>query len=244
MYCHNCGGNGYFRITGNITYLASGQDPLVKPTRELHDGPLTYDGLPGIPVSNYHTPMEYLSRYLSRGMITKAGILYDPSTDRLIYPLLGSYVEPIPNGDELVSFYQLRRMGLNGPKYTTVKLMSDFNRPIHFEVSDTLVIVEDYLSAIKVARAGVGAYCLWGSHLPTTDMLSMAAKDGYKKILVWLDNDNKIVDTKAQIIYTTLSSLGADTYINTVNSDPKSFDVDQIHNLVHDLRRDRDIYVR
>ena len=52
----------------------------------------------------------------------------------------------------------------------------------------TLVIVEDFISAIRVSKLS-DTVCLWGTKCPLQDLAEWFKN--YDKILVWLDNDTK-----------------------------------------------------
>lgn len=62
--------------------------------------------------------------------------------------------------------------------------------------SRTLVIVEDFISAIRVAEQ-TDAVCLWGTKAPFLSLQEWIKK--YDSIVVWLDNDNSKETNSGQI---------------------------------------------
>lgn len=118
-------------------------------------------------------------------------IVYDPNRDLLLYPIY--------NGNELVSIHG-RYFGTNEhhPRY----LRSDFKRGYYpicqnsKPVSDSTVIyvlVEDYISAIKVGRQ-YSAVCLFGSHYPSN--LIPGVLSGNITVRFWLDKDKNVSSIK------------------------------------------------
>jgi|7_EtaG_2_1085326.scaffolds.fasta_scaffold00711_8 hypothetical protein len=90
----------------------------------------------------------------------------------------------------------------------------------------TLVIVEDYFSAINIAETNDNYHALplAGVHYNTMQIAEILERNLYTNIIVWLDNDNETVIKKAKRLETDLEFLGGGAtvhrYIGT-NHDPK-----------------------
>jgi hypothetical protein len=138
--------------------------------------------------------------------------IYEYETDRMKTKLVGWV------GRDCSNLTKKERAKKKVPKYILRK-SKEYNR-IYFHApaeSDTYVIVEDALSAIKIHDAcDVNAIALLTTHIPTTMLL----KFKHKKIILWLDEDQL-----SNMIMTTVkgSSLGMDvSYIHTLR-DPKCY---------------------
>lgn len=101
-------------------------------------------------------------------------------------------VLPIMNREGSPAFYQIRRFGIE-PKYLTFGAVALDKQPPIFGVENqdikdpsTVVVVEDYISAIRV---GYVAHCvpLFGSHLNLQTAAALSRK--YKNLIIWLDAD-------------------------------------------------------
>ncbi len=75
------------------------------------------------------------------------------------------------------------------------------------EKTDTIIIVEDYLSAVRCSRT-TNTCCLWGTKLDWETVKKIV--DEYTNIIIWLDNDcNKSVNS---------GQIAAEKLINTFKS--------------------------
>lgn len=102
-----------------------------------------------------------------------------------------------------------------------------FSTPSHADGHSTCVLVEDCLSAIKIAST-VGpdgplgdAMPLLGSHLPTEKLLRLRGL--YKTLLVWLDHDK---GKEAQNICTRAKLVGMEAHLISTELDPKEYDAE------------------
>lgn len=89
---------------------------------------------------------------------------------------------------------------------------------------DTLVLVEDIVSAIKVARL-TACKPMFGSHVDVGDMLKIG-KD-YHNVILWHDYDKRKESHKYS---TKLNSLGIKTRVVTTRLDPKDLSTEDIEN--------------
>lgn len=103
-----------------------------------------------------------------------------------------------------------------GPKYLTEKVPGF--KGVHLRKDyNIIVIVEDYLSAIRVRRFA-SAYCLLGTNLSDWSVFS-----NYKKVLVWLDNDIPAVKVRNVEIFNRLCLITACKTVS-IETDPKNCD--------------------
>lgn len=96
-------------------------------------------------------------------------------------------------------------------------------------VRDTLVIVEDIISAIKVSKLGVSAMPLWGNQfLGRIDMLLKLTRNGCK-VLLWLDPN---MYTKMIKESNVARLKGLETCSILSRMDPKEHTMDEIEEYV------------
>lgn len=88
---------------------------------------------------------------------------------------------------------------------------------------DSLVVVEDVVSAIKVSRVA-RAIPLFGSHLPTEWMVKII-KERPKRVFIWLDNDKWTESMKFTAKMNTLAPICKSV---RTEEDPKVYDETQI----------------
>ncbi len=106
-----------------------------------------------------------------------------------------------------------------------------------------IVIVEDFISAIRLHQNGYNVICLYGTKAPYSliDQLFIA----YDKVLVWLDNDVEKQTNSGQEAAKVILNLGADVVrkkygfsdnkeiMNIVTTDdPKIYTNSEIKNFV------------
>ena len=61
----------------------------------------------------------------------------------------------------------------------------------------TVVLTEDYISAVRVHQCGVDSWCLFGTTLNYSDVELLL--NNYNKIYIWLDGDKPGRDGAAKI---------------------------------------------
>ena len=118
--------------------------------------------------------MQWLLKYnISQEEIRKYGISWEPARRLLVLINKKNY-------------WQARNFGFGNYKYK-----SNGIKPLQvYGEGDTIVLVEDVLSAIKIARCRYENICatpLLGTSLPKQTMSHLIKK--YDKIYVWLDRD-------------------------------------------------------
>ena len=160
-----------------------------------------------MPIQNYTQLFQYLS-----GEEIKQYFKYDDVTGRTIFA----------HGD----FYEAR----SASRFLTPKALQYGDKPADLTFdesvnSDTLVIVEDVISAIKVGRYAA-ARPLFGSSLTITQELVLLREKGkYEQFLIWLDSDKYL---KAQAIAKMLAAAGLPAYAVYSVWDPKDCSVAEI----------------
>ncbi|MGH9992857.1 MAG: hypothetical protein ACREAZ_09460 [Nitrososphaera sp.] len=137
--------------------------------------------------------------WIARARITQEhcdryGIGYSPSAQRLAIPVraAGAIVGSVQRG-----------FG-DGPKY--LRFGRGFPFVAESDSTDmSVVIVEDCLSAIRVADAGVFAVALLGTKLSEEALLALM---GHEPYILWLDDDNPQVKHATAAIAQRLSQFG------------------------------------
>lgn len=167
----------------------------------------------------------WLSRYgITPHEVKTYGICYDLEEDSLIFPTF--------DADGLAGF-QERFMD---PTYDGPKYLSYFRRPaVQLCASPGadmagLVLVEDFVSAIKVGRV-MQAMPLRTTYL--SEMQKRAVLDlNVREYYVWLDNDNSIVKRNQLALKNDLDKLGTASIIKTAD-DPKTYDTHEIISIIY-----------
>lgn len=165
------------------------------------------------PLSNLHTTLpgaydEWLSKY---GLTPKEKALFSWSPDlkRMIYTF---------KVDNNVRFWEGRSL------FTQPKTISSGNKPYHLlnYGHQTVCIVEDIVSAIKVSRYCT-AFPLFGSSLSPVHELFLASE--FTQILIWLDADKY---DEAVKMSRKLALYGNNVEVIRTDKDPKECAVDLI----------------
>lgn len=159
--------------------------------------------------------VAWFSRYeLDVPTLIKHGVLWSPSKQQVIYPFY-------ENGTSLVAFQARNFSDKAKTKYYTKGAINDI-LPIYFKCSgnfsNTLVVVEDCASAIKLSRY-VDSLPILGSGLSLSKVTKVAAL--YSSVLVWLDGD---MFHKAQRIAERFQHLGVYATVKYTENDPKELD--------------------
>jgi len=154
------------------------------------------------------------------------GICYDAKRHRVVIPKL--------NREGRLVQYQSRRLALDdSPKYLTNKLKHEH---IHDPIGpgeSTCIIVEDMISAIRLAELGYDAVPLFTTTMTSESMLTLVGR--YDKIYVWLDNDSVVVDRQADIICTGLRLLDQNAQRIMGFRDPKHYSNEEIDGIVEEI---------
>lgn len=226
-YCHNCGERGFVNgestspseTVQNVirTISSNGAEQRTDEVRRIRlpsDVSQSKDsrGLSIIPP----TGLAWLYKYeILDEEIKQYNICYSESYKRLILPVY--------DASGLI-YWQGRNLGKvtkENPKYLNIRQSGAKN--VYFKIhrhnsvqSDTLVIVEDILSAIKVGRY-YNSLALLGSYFPL-DILKEFSD--YKKVFIYLDSDKWKESIKAAKRFNQLT--GKQFIVKYHEKDPKA----------------------
>ena len=219
-FCFSC---GYFLPANKIIQIGDIRDYLSNNKRRDEDATRTPD-LPG----DYSTiiplePLVWLRSYdISADEIAKHKIGWSTNLQRLIFPIFGE------EGQLLMwqgRFFPASNLpGVRRAKYFTCghpdEIQSFFGKDDAGE--GLVVVVEDVVSAIKVARVKP-SMCLWGSELSLKKFKRISQY--FKHLVIWLDSDKES--------YQIRSGLKARPYFEAVSQvftekDPKSYTTSEI----------------
>ena len=217
-YCHNCGLSGFKPVStkaGEYSRILSS-----KVSRDA-DGPYT-----GRRESNWDRWDGKAISFCTQGKVTdglckRYGIEYCSDDDAVYIPIL-------KDGREIG--YQLRNLSLGHcPKYETTA----FEKPLFWysgNTNNTLVIVEDVLSAIRCAEY-VSSLALLSSNM-SDDIFEFIASTEHTDFIVFLDDDNRAVKKSQSKIAQKLSALGTVRVIHSNGKDPKEFNNEELERIL------------
>jgi hypothetical protein len=218
LYCHHCGCKGV-HSTGRRSYIKRRQHNKV--------------------VRNLYLPRDFTTdpaecHVLANVWYNKYGITLE---EREHYQLGWSdtwkrAILPIWQGGELVAFQARRLLPQDdGPKYLTRKL-AGWDRPFftggwgEHLAFDTMAVVEDILSAIKVGRLITTTAILNATF--SDEMVKATLRYNPERVVVWLDDDNPAVRQSQRRIMRRIAPYANVSRITGVGKDPKELDEDQI----------------
>ena len=224
-YCHRCGKSGNY---GSPYHTArkdkKGHSSSGSPSPSSRQRAQGYSRSS----SDMSTWSEEARRFIFKaGLSSREGVAnairYDKEID-------GVYLT-VFNGTETIG-YILRRFNYSGPKY-----INDFDHdtgprifvPQPVVASSTVVLVEDILSAIKVGRQYAAVALLGtGCNIETTKWLI----SNFKRFIIFLDDDNKIVKRQQRVLKNTFDVLGEAKIITGVGKDPKHLSNSELREII------------
>lgn len=174
--------------------------------------------------------------------LTRHGIKVDTLKDFEIYwsEKMGALIFPQRNLGELVGYqYRYFPPKPDTPKYLT-KTKVGFNRKNnHLDViypysipveARKIILVEDYISAIRVSSLGYNVCPLWGSQLHDGQLKYLL--QNYNEFVIMLDNDNSQVKKKQRRIRDRLEAHGTKVKLYLLDKDPKEYSDEELNNLL------------
>ena len=200
-HCFHCGLKGFVSKHGDKReFLSKKMDKLKKGWTEA----ATLDSKKVRLPSDFTTiiPLKassYVSRYLSPDMVKKWRVGWSNTLNRLVVPVY--------EDGELVCV-QYRNIDDDGPKWKRYS-NTDWNgwTPLIGE-SKELVIVEDWISGVKLKESGWDVVILYGTNVQDSLVLFLVRnKHLWDKVVLWLDNDNSIVKLKQTQIRARINSI-------------------------------------
>jgi hypothetical protein len=215
--CHNCGKAGVFTEPAHVRNLHT----LLKKDKE----DLEKTGCVALPsdcidISHKEAWPDKALAYLYIADLTdkeidECHIAYSKKYDRVIVPV---YLR-----GTLIS-WQGRDIQGNEPKYITMTAPNLDFKPYWacgHSLDGTLFLVEDVLSAKRIAMCGYKAAALFGTYA-NQDQITMMAKNGNKKAVVFLDDDNATVKKEARRLLDNFNAIfEEDGFIIQKGKDPK-----------------------
>lgn len=201
FYCQHCGYSGSILLSGKQRRESKAL-PIKGRTCSL---PKDFEGIEHAP----SIAIDYILQWeIALATAKSYGIGYSKALNRLILPCY--------RGGEL-SYYQARLLSGIGPKYLSYGNKGEgymWNK----NGSGTLVIVEDMLSAIKLATLGVDSLALLTTSISKVLLATILAYK-YCEYVVWLDADNTGVKRKGRELQRELGLLAQVSLIEL--TDPK-----------------------
>ena len=168
--------------------------------------------------------VNYLSKYgVQVSEAVRQGLVWCAGTEQLIYP----YYATTPNGRKYLACYQARNF--NKSRQEKAKYFNKGSTrnviPVIKCLTATvkrLVITEDALSAIRIARQ-CDAMPALGTNVPVSKLMALARS--YERITIWLDSDKW---REAREIADNVKWLGLSADAIYSELDPKAYSDEQI----------------
>lgn len=182
---------------------------------------LPYDVTPYIP----RIPKEWLESYsFNENTILNNNILWSPSRELLIFPFF--------IGGDLAA-WQGRYFGLNPkhPKWYSSGKLLDALLYTRGKQTDTIVLVEDIVSAIRVGKVQTASH-LFGSVI--SDKKCSCIKRVYKNVIIWLDYDKR---SEAVEYRRLLNLYGINASVIITEKDPKTYTTEEITEYINNATR-------
>lgn len=219
-YCHNCGKGG-LRFKDGLTPKEVIKLCIPDGREGTSEVRLPHDATYALPT----TALAWLYKYdLDDYEIDTMRCCYSPSMNRLILPIY--------KDDQLV-YWQGRNLGVcdkKNPKYINSKKKKGedcyFNMCDNTGMTDTICIVEDIISAVKVGRA-CDSIALLGSYIPMNLIRYIVH---YDQILIWLDYDKQ--KESIQFSKRLRELTGKDIRCIITEQDPKMYSTEEIEKYV------------
>lgn len=243
-YCFRCGGRGFYYLDRRFIPRAEGH-------REPTDYSVTTAGgitLPGDCEAAAEASLTGdARRWLIKGgllspVITRYGFLWSPSEEALYIPVQQeiSAFGPVEAGWVKRQFnpktYRTLRKGqkalwglYRGTPGRVVQGEGGESLVEPHRASESVCLVEDVVSAIRVAETGMDALAMCGVHLPA-EAASFILTEGYKRAIIFLDGDNPQVKGKAREAANRLSWMP--TRIVETGLDPKLYPLQELAKLL------------
>lgn len=250
LFCHHCGQRGY-ASNNNLGVSPSAKIRAYKSSQaeyldgsprysddghgdtEEYSGKCVVKSLAQYPIdsvnqvkrwSNNDAKIWILSYGLSMDTINESGICWSDKFSSILFP---RYLD-----GNLVAFQARRFPNEGGPKYVTYGDSASLYDALRGSTGrDTLVLVEDYLSGLKVSQI-VPAFVLNGTGLKDSQ-LTYLLKD-YSKFVIMLDNDNWQVKTSQFKLLKRISTFAKKANIVEVTKDPKEYELAELKTLLQD----------
>ncbi len=225
-YCHNCSKSGHFVEAFSRTRAASKRSyGSIRESESISFSlPKDYEGDIGTFPASAKT---WLYKYgIRNDQIKQYGIGYSEYHKRVVLPIWR---------DGELRKYQMRKIFEQdiGPKYITFRKNHEVKEGFVATgkmLPETLVIVEDVLSAIRVAEQ-FNSLALMSDSISDYDLIWICQH--FSKVLIWLDNDNRQVQLSQIRIKNKLDNLVKSVKIIREEKEPKHFSDIDIKRIVY-----------
>jgi len=221
-FCHHCSKSGYVHQTGlhpRETHPPTEGDKrnscqlLIRDIVSYSRKALPRDEIIRWPREG----KQWVTKYLSADEIHKYGISYSDESKRIILPIMH-------DGNIVGAQGRAIFTGQN-PKYLTQFVDSDWKYKFSSYSSNNhiLVLTEDILSAIiirEVVEESLDTVALLTSNI-REDLIEYVIHKNYRKVLIFLDNDNHTVRKHQRSISTRLNPICSQVTI-VKQKDPKN----------------------
>lgn len=228
--CHHCGNGGKYIPPVSVGSLATektgcshGVDGRTHQTDQNFSLSLSDYAIASHRIREWPVEARYwLSQYDIRiEDVELFGIAYSPKLRRVLLPVFTK--------DGLVSMQGRAVFANQQPRYLTCRIHPGelyFQRE---DKSEDIVIVEDYLSALKCSRV-LCSTALFTTTMSDAHLNEIVSK--YKRAFIWLDNDNAIVRANSVKLATRLSQFIEVREILTTK-DPKCYSASEIREILY-----------
>ena len=217
-WCFAC---GYYVASSGITNIQDIRTRINKEIQEKKNLPLH------LPYDLTHIlPLRAANWLLGYGItseeINKYKIGWSPAYNRLVFPCFDDV------GNVLMwqgrYFPELGKDDVNRSKYFTNGKPESILALFGHEESEieTVCCVEDFISAIKVARI-MPSMCLWGSELSISRLRRLSML--FSNIIIWLDADKASYSARCEIKARPYFSKVTGLY---TSQDPKFYTIEEI----------------
>jgi hypothetical protein len=218
-HCFNCGYSGYYRPRETVSRIKLMSGIVKTPTTTTE-----------ISHKYKHNSEKELRNFniLGQLWLGQYGFTSDMVMTYNIREIDDGILLPFGGFTEINRGYQLRRYDKQ-PKYITAMptgmVKSHYMNSSDRVNGDTLVVVEDLLSAYKLHWAGYSALCLLGTKLDKSILPSILV-DKHSRVVIWLDDDAAGHEGTMKV-YKELSPVFK--YITSINMlQPKEISVDNL----------------
>jgi DNA primase len=148
-----------------------------------------------------------------------------------------SFIFPVLDGDNVIfyveRYYNEKKIFNRGQKQEMLIRCS--------QTANTVVIVEDFISAVRVHNAGFNVLCLFGTKIKYGRLKQMISD--FNKIILWLDGD-EAGQKSTGVLYSMIQSINKKrrvlespkcVYSIQTDLDPKKYTKEEIMNEIHSI---------
>lgn len=217
FYCHHCGKKGVLKKS------------LARVKARISPPKTLYPRGTGLPSDCLYSPSSWPID--ARLWINRAGVSSQMALDNNIgySPRFNRVVIPINYGG-VYQGYSARRIGKEGPKYLArCKSKDKFLFVKHVVPNQSVILVEDILSCIRISELGYNCVALQGVHL--SDSMLNYLSSNYNMFSIYLDNDKIEVKIQQIRLKNELELYGSVKLIKTTN-DPKEYSNDELEEIL------------